>query len=234
MKFLISIVSHNQGVLVDTILQDIDRFFVCGNIDVMISVTENTGHSDWRPVSERFPVEIVYNLHQKGFGENHNAAFERHESDYIFIVNPDIRLIDYFDLEVIEKSCPVFGVATPIVTSESGEVEDFCRSDITPLSLLRRKILHVKETKVDWIAGMFLIANSKTFRRLGGFDPKFRLYVEDCDLSFRVRALGGDIAVMRSHTVIHDAQRNSHKSLRYFRWHAYSILYYWWKRLKWL
>jgi hypothetical protein len=37
-------------------------------------------------------VCVLKNSHPKGFGANHNAAFQVTESPYFAVVNPDIRL----------------------------------------------------------------------------------------------------------------------------------------------
>lgn len=51
------------------------------------------------------------------------------------------------------------------------------------MNLLQRKFLKNNMEKFDWLAGMFLVVNSTSFKKLQGFDTVFFMYVEDCDLS---------------------------------------------------
>lgn len=100
MKILISIVSHNQQVLCGRLLRSIDNFAQSNTHELIIVLTENTlTENDVK--SERFPTYGISNLRPKGFGANHNAAFERFESDGFFIVNPDIILNENLDLDLM-------------------------------------------------------------------------------------------------------------------------------------
>ena len=78
-----------------------------------------------------------------------------------------------------------------------------------------------------WFAGMFLVTNKKTFKRVNGFDTKYFMYVEDCDLSYRVIEAGGKLEVIKNFNVIHDERRMSFKSLTHFKWHMKSLFYFW-------
>jgi GT2 family glycosyltransferase len=81
--------------------------------------------------------------------------------------------------------------------------------------------------KFDWLAGMFLVVNSISFRKLQGFDTDFFMYVEDCDLSMRARKAGMKIGDLEGFSVVHDARRASTKSFKHLRWHITSLLRYW-------
>ena len=39
---------------------------------------------------EKFSLCTIQNIRPKGFGDNHNSAFSAYDSDFFFIVNPDI------------------------------------------------------------------------------------------------------------------------------------------------
>jgi len=228
LKLVISIVSHNQQALCEHLLRSIDKFAQTKLHDVMIVVTENT-RAENTAKSERFEVKKINNLRCKGFGANHNAAFERFESDVFFIVNPDIIINKPLDLDQLVEhiSWNRIDVSSPQVLGASGAVEDYKRADLTITNLLRRKLFKNNVEKFDWLAGMFLVVNSTSFRKLQGFDTDFFMYVEDCDLSMRARKAGmkiGDIGVF---SVVHDARRKSTKSFKHFRWHITSLLRYW-------
>jgi GT2 family glycosyltransferase len=73
---------------------------------------------------------------------------------------------------------------------------------------------------------MFMLFRSAAFRKVGGFDERYFLYYEDVDLCARLRRAGYDIRVEAAVRVVHDARRDSRRSVRYMAWHLSSILRY--------
>ena len=228
MRILISIVSHNQQALCVRLLQSIDNFAQSNMHDLIIVVTENTLSENYVK-SERFRTYSICNLRPKGFGSNHNAAFERFESDVFFIVNPDIILNENLDLDLIVEQLirDRIDISSPQIVGISGAFEDYKRANLTFTNLLKRKFFKKNVEKFDWLAGMFLVVNSTSFRKLQGFDTDFFMYVEDCDLSMRARKVGMKVGDLEGFRVVHDARRDSMKSFRHFRWHITSLLRYW-------
>ena len=228
MRTVISIVSHNQQALCARLLRSIDNFALNNKHEVVIILTENTLTENINK-SERFPTYNISNLRPKGFGTNHNDAFERFESDFFFIVNPDIILTENLDFDLIVEQLITnrIDISSPQIIGVSGAVEDYKRANLTFMNLLKRKFLKKKMETFDWLAGMFLIVNSTSFRTLQGFDTDFFMYVEDCDLSMRARKAGMAIKDLEGFSVVHDARRASTKSFRHFKWHVTSLLRYW-------
>ena len=228
MRILISIVSQNQQTLCGNLLRSIDSFVQSNTHEVIVALTENTlVENDIK--SERFETHSVNNLRHKGFGANHNAAFERFESDIFFIVNPDIILHENFDLDLMVKLLirDELDISSPQIVGASGAIEDYKRADLTFKDLLKRKFSKNNVEKFDWFAGMFLVVKSTSFRKLQGFDTDFFMYVEDCDLSMRARKSGMKIGDLEGFSVVHDARRASTKSFKHFKWHITSLLRYW-------
>ena len=228
MRIVISIVSHNQQVLCARLLQSIDNFAQSNMHELIIAVTENTLSENYVK-SERFRTYGICNLRPKGFGANHNAAFERFESDVFIIVNPDIILNRNLDLDLIVEQLirDRIDISSPQIVGVSGAVEDYKRADLTFTNLLKRKFFGNNVEKFEWLAGMFLVVNSTSFRKLQGFDTDFFMYVEDCDLSMRARKADMTIKDLEGFSVVHDARRASTKSFNHFKWHITSLLRYW-------
>jgi N-acetylglucosaminyl-diphospho-decaprenol L-rhamnosyltransferase len=228
LKILISIVSHNQQALCGRLLRSIDNFLHSNLHEVIIVLTENTLTENINK-SECFRTYNISNLRYKGFGENHNAAFERFESDFFFIVNPDIILNENLDLDRIVEQLirDRFDISSPQIVGVSGAIEDYKRANLTFTNLLKRKFFRNNVEKFDWFAGMFLIVNSTSFRKLQGFDTDFFMYVEDCDLGMRANKAEMKMGNTERFSVIHDARRASKKDFKHFRWHITSLLRYW-------
>jgi len=226
-KCVFSIVSHDQSKLVATLVSSIDKFVKADTVDLKIILTENVC-SDISITSSRFKTEKIINLRPKGFGANHNSAFEKNDSDYFFIINPDIIFLDSFDLDIVIDflKSEAFSISSPEILGPTGILEDYKRADLSLKNLFRRRVLRKPDLNFEWFAGMFLIVNSESFRSLSGFDTKYFMYCEDTDLCMRARQTGQSIGDLKGYSVMHDAQRSSSKDFKYMKWHIVSLLRY--------
>ena len=231
----LSIVSHRQAALVATLLDDIAR--VASPHVTAIVVTHNVEEPapTW-PESLAPRIVTIANASPRGFGANHNAAFERSTTPYFAAMNPDLRLIaDPFDALLAPfESCAAdaahVGAAAPTIVAADGTPEDAARCLITPIELIRRRISRAHRTpskNPQWLAGMFMLVSSAAFRAVGGFDERYFMYCEDFDLCARLRLNGWRFEVVEKAVVVHAAQRASHRSLRHLTWHIASLLKMW-------
>jgi GT2 family glycosyltransferase len=196
--------------------------------DLFICITNNIPSEEI--FNSKFDFFIINNLNPRGFGDNHNAVFERFESELFIIVNPDIVLIEKFCLAEFWTlmASREISLTSPVILDAQGKIEDYKRMDVTPYNLMLRWVLNINEKKYfDWYAGMFMIVTSESFKDVCGFSPKFYLYVEDCDFCIRLAAKGRKIGDVAEVCVRHDARRMSRKSLRSFWRHLRSLLIYW-------
>lgn len=234
----VSIVSHRQGTLVKNLLTDLNTYCAT-QIEVILTV--NIEES--LPFSERefdFPLRVVRNAITKGFGANHNAAFRQTETAFFCVLNPDIRLeSDPFSVLLGTLSNAGIGVVAPRILSPGGEVEDSARRFPTPVYILKKALGITRKLdyeigdapiRPEWVAGMFMLFRSETYRELGGFDEQYFLYYEDVDLCLRLRHAGYEVALMPQVSAIHDARRRSHRNLRYLRIHTTSLLRFLYRR----
>jgi N-acetylglucosaminyl-diphospho-decaprenol L-rhamnosyltransferase len=230
MNIIFSIVSHGQQNLVKRLVNSIDKFVTMKDTSFKIIVTENL-EKEIDVYSTRFEIKKIINLRSKGFGANHNNVFEHSDCDYFFIVNPDIEFIQSVELDLLVMHIVEhdLDLASPIIINKSGDVENYKRSDLTPWNLLKKNLLGKNDKGFDWFAGIFLVIKSESFHKLSGFDTKFFMYVEDCDLSMRARGLDMKFGDISSLSVMHNARRNSFKRFQHLMWHVSSLLKYWFK-----
>lgn len=234
----ISIVSHGHGHLLDELLGDLDRAGAldqCRTIVTMNIVDSRSPATNWQSTK----VEWIYNDYPKGFGANHNYALRNARTAWLLVLNPDIRLPgNALELLLAEApNHPDVGVIAPRIVSTNGETEDSVRQNLSPASLMRRwsrRLLGVPTQdnervadSADWFAGMFLLMPTRVFAALGGFDERFHLYCEDYDFCVRVRLSGKSLLLNDRHAVIHNAQRSSHRDVRYLFWHLRSLMIVW-------
>jgi hypothetical protein len=185
-------------------------------------------------------IKVLNNASPMGFASNHNRAFKYCTQAYFCPLNPDIDIVQSpFPALLDFLQQDNFDLAAPLVLSPQGAVEDSVRRFPTLRSLLA-KLLGAGDDRYvlregdapfspEWVAGMFMLFRSDAYLQLGGFDEGFFLYYEDVDICVRTWKMGMRIVVVPTVSVIHDARRDSHRSLRHLRWHVASMLRYFFK-----
>lgn len=225
-----SVVSHGQGALLTDLLEDLARLAPPQLAHLVITL--NLPEQALRLPALPFRVTVLRNAAPLGFGANHNAAFAHCTSDWFWILNPDLRLPANPLPALLGAARPSDAIVAPQVI-EAGRVADAARLLPTPARLLRRRLLGQRQLaeeqggRYDWLAGMCLLVRSAVFRRLGGFDERYRMYCEDVDLSLRAQLAGGTLQQVAGARVQHESQRASRRSLRYLAWHVQSLLRLW-------
>ena len=235
----VSIVSHGQSTLVEQLLADLVRLDMSMVTEVLVTLNIPEDIS-LKPSDYPYPVRILRNTAPRGFGANHNAVFRQAEGEWFCVMNPDIRLVDNpFPILIEEGARDSAGVIAPMVVTPSGMIEDSVRR-FPVLTSLAAKLFGYGDGRylfaagddtfaADWVAGMFMLFRTEDFRAVGGFDEGFFLYYEDVDICARLWKSGRSVLACPKARVIHDAQRSSHRNLRYMKWHAISLARYFWK-----
>lgn len=229
----ISVVSHLQIQLIAKLLADINSYCNASKVEVILTLNlaeEIPFNSD----DFAFPVKIIRNINPLGFGANHNQAFLQSTGRYYCVVNPDIRMNgDPFMQLIACLSDASVGVVAPIVLGANGEVEDSARRFPSPFKILCKVFggckggdywMADKPFYPDWVGGMFMLFPRGVYEQLGGFDQRYFLYYEDVDICARLRLRGYEVLLCTDANVIHEAQRSSHRNLRYLRWHLTSMM----------
>ncbi len=226
----LSVVSHGQLSLACNLLRDLQRL---EKFDQPIILTINIPE-DLTALREfgNLQISVIQNEHPKGFGENHNSAFNTTECDFFVIVNPDIRLKDFNSRALLTSfHDPAIGAVAPLVLSPAGHTEDSARRFPSLTRLIKRTVFGQrgadytwsdKPIDVDWVAGMFVVYRSAAFEGIGGFDSRYFMYMEDADICLRLKKAGWRTVLQPAYSVVHDARRASRRSFRHLRWHLAS------------
>lgn len=238
----ISIVSHNHGALVDSLLRRLSEISSPHVVKVILTQNVAEAMPSQPAAGWPFALEVIRNASPLGFGANHNKALNDAKEDFFCIMNPDVVLFDNdtFDRLLAAASSFRAACAYPQQIDETGKSQDIERDIPTFFSLFMRYARRRPETGRDWVNAAFLLLSSKVWRELGGFDDRYFMYCEDVDFCLRLRLLGGEL-VAAPVTVGHAGQRASHRNARHFFWHVSSLLRLWtspvfwrawWKKLR--
>ena len=230
----VSIVSHGHGILLKNLITvlltcpEVSQIILTWNIPELVDIPQDNR------------IVIVDNQYPKGFGANHNAAFALCNQPFFCPLNPDIEILENpFPGLVQSLSVSGAALAAPLVLAPNGGIEDSIRYFPTPCILLIKAFgvpsgrfavqLGQPDFCPEWVAGMFMLFRAEAFAQLQGFDEAYFLYYEDVDICVRAWQQGLKIVACPSVSVIHDARRESRRSLQYGRWHLMSLGRYLWK-----
>jgi hypothetical protein len=193
-------------------------------------------------------IKYIYNNSNLGFGSAHNRAiFSLDEvSDFHLILNPDV----HFDLNVIGylvevlKSNPSVGALMPKIIYPDGSLQRLCKLLPNPVDLLLRRFIPIYAlqhwinkryelhdlsqkglVEVPVISGCFLLIRTDLFQKIGGFDERFFMYMEDVDLVRRI----GDVAIVAYDPgvcVTHVYTKGSYRNKKLLIYHIRSAILY--------
>ena len=222
----IVIVSHEQGGLVKALLGSL-RASVDENYPIEIIIVENSpGVKIEISMDFPFPVKFINNEYQKGLSSNINWASQFAKGEYFCTINPDVIFSSNIFPQLIKKmEAESIDIIAPVIIDRDDNIQDSFRSLGTFYNRIfgifreNYNVVIPKETKTivpDWLAGIFLLMKSETFRGLSGFNERYFLYFEDVDFSCRARLGGYSIALDAETKLVHNAQRKSRKNLRFF------------------
>lgn len=161
-------------------------------------------------LSGELPNQEFLQLPQNtGYAGGNNAGFSAaldNDADYVFVVNPDVRLppdsITHY-VEILEGDKAI-GALNPIQLSfdERSIDKSFSRAVLSSASPYRSDhfsgLLEVKT-----LFGAALMLPARTIKQVGGFDPLFFAYGEEEDLCRRIHRSGFKLVVTPEEPVVH-------------------------------
>jgi len=176
-------------------------------------------------VRTNFPwVRVIANEKNLGFAEGYNRTIEKVHAEYITLLNNDTEVLNQewikhlvdvalSDLKIAAVTCKMVSMENRLrLDSVGGMGIPFWRGfvDIGLDELDRGQYDHGNFEPFAFCGGAALIKRS-IFMKLGGFDEKFFAYVEDVDLSWRLRLLGYRVAFEPRAEVAHYSSGSSKK-----------------------
>jgi N-acetylglucosaminyl-diphospho-decaprenol L-rhamnosyltransferase len=194
------------------------------SVPMSIVVVDNaSGDGTVEVVAGEFPeVDLVASSRNLGFAAATNLGARRGSSPYLLALNPDAAVTEgALDkvLAVLEDQPEVAVVGPRLLRPDLSLDHAARRSFPTPLSALghftgigRRaksgrlaayRAPEVESGPVDAVNGAFMLMRRSAFEDAGGFDDGYWMYMEDLDLSYRLRQRGWLSWYEPSSTVMH-------------------------------
>ncbi len=208
---------------------------------VQITVTDNSQNKDniKESLTEKFPqVKYIDCGGNIGFGAGNQVGFIDTPARYYFAINRDTiipensrtieRLVRFMDEH------PKIGCIGPKLLNMDGTLQDTCyRFDfrallIKPLKqinfdkkyawvkkyadyLLMKDFDHNETRPVDWVLGAAMIVRQEVVNDIGWFDPRYFMYLEDCDWCRRMWEYHWPVYYVHDIVILHRHERQSAK-----------------------
>ena len=167
------------------------------------------------------------------------------DSDYHFILNPDIQLTadTLSDLADWMDQHPDVVMARPALVFPDGRPQQLPLRRCNVRAMVYRQLPCLKfwakynerylmadrdltqPTEIEFCTGSFSAVDTAVFKEISGFDEGYFMYVEDADLTQKMRTKGKAYLVPQ-YTAIHAWHRAAHRSLKPFLWQLRSLLRY--------
>lgn len=178
-------------------------------VDFKLAVVDNmSADSTPEHIRRTYPaVEVIEPHTNNGFGSGHNVVLPRLESKYHCVINPDISISD----DVIAKMAaymdahPEIGLLSPKICFPDGRMQILgkrnpkikylvasrMRGEGEPGGLLREYAMLDTDlsvpVEIENATGCFMMFRTELFKKIGGFDERYFMYFEDCDITREVR-----------------------------------------------
>ncbi|MCL2532393.1 MAG: glycosyltransferase family 2 protein [Oscillospiraceae bacterium] len=245
-----SIVTFNNISTIESTLRTLKE--QTQGVRLHLYVIDNSSHDGTLDfVADLDPnIELVRIPWNVGFGAGHNLILPRLRSKYHVIINPDISLSEDAITNMaryMDENPDVAMLSPRIVYPKTGEPQILGKRNprlkYLFASRLRRgklahRLLHEyamtnemnfgKTFDIENATGCFMFIRTETLQKIGGFDERYFLYFEDCDIT-RSLAKQGRVLWYPHATVQHAWKRESKKNFRLMLIQIESMLRYFWK-----
>lgn len=214
------------------------KSFLNSDFNLKIFLVDNSSTNFLKVLENDSRIVYIKLNENVGFGAAHNIAIKKAfelESEYHLILNPDI----YFEKGTIEKIQsymdinPEVGHLMPKVLYPNGEIQYLCKLNPTVFDLFARRFLPKSLQKlfknrmarydfqdrdynqimydIPYLSGCFMFLRTKTLKKVGLFDERIFMYIEDADLTRRFLQQSRTVYYPDA-SVFHYFAKGSHKS----------------------
>lgn len=247
MKLSCSIVSYrHSSSIIKTAVESVLKSWPNSRIVVI----DNYGDDDLAYCCVEWGVEYKRSEVNLGFGKAHNLVLNQTKglTDFHLVLNPDVRFGKHVLPELIAKYCeiPNCGLLSPLILYPNRAIQHLCKLVPTPMDLIIRRLIpgagnYLWKKRIEQyemrnfnyqdsffapiLSGCFLLFSDEVYQKVGGFDERFFLYLEDVDLSRRMAQSHLNVH-WPSVAITHDYQKSSYHSLKPLLHHIISAIKY--------
>lgn len=228
---------NNKDEVIDKIVANISAVTQSLDAVSLFLVNNSPQNMHLREYLEKFDdstwIHIITPDENEGFGAGNNQVIPFLNNTYHLVMNPDItisdtkNLIAMIDYMNMHKNV---GMLTPLIKFPSGETQYLLKHESSVWDMVirfvkipgteRRKSWFVNlpngyshTHKAENVPGSFMLFRTSVFKQVQGFDEKYFLYMEDCDITMKVNKVSTTMFFADAF-VYHEWQRANRKTLR--------------------
>jgi GT2 family glycosyltransferase len=236
----IIILSYNTQDLLVRCLSSVFSTITSESIEIIV-VDNASQDGSVAQVKKKFPqVLMVENTQNVGFAAGCNIGAKKAKGDLLVFLNSDTEFSDPKTLTYMKESMETddTGIVGGLLKNADGTYQRSFGAFYTLPSITKMLFLGEKHEMsqqnfttvqtVDWVSGGFMMVQRTVFEKVGGFDEKIFMYVEDVEFCYRVLRLGNHIIVDPRAVVSHVGQGSSNRDFAIVK--IYEGLQYFYKK----
>lgn len=203
-KYLPSVIAHTNPEAGDVIVAD------NGSTDDSLKV-----------LAEEFPEVKVIALPQNyGFAEGYNQAIAQVDHPYVLLLNDDVAVSPHWLeplVEHLDQHPETLALQPKLLSDRDQEMFEYAGAaggflDKLGYPYCRGRIFQSVESDhgqydqpctIDWATGACLLVRREAYLKAGGLDKHFFAHMEEIDLCWRLRRMGGIIRCIPTSEVFH-------------------------------
>lgn len=195
---------------------DLDKIDNKNLIPTEIIIIDNNSQDDSIEKIKKFPVKLIINKDNAGFGKANNQGIKIAKGNYVLLLNSDTIILHSAISQSLNWLCshPEASVCTAqLLNSDKtiqasggffpnlGNVFTWCLNlDDLPFVNKIIKPLHphtpnfythdkfyLKDHQQDWVTGAFMMIRNSHLQSTNGFDENYFMYGEEVELSYRLK-----------------------------------------------
>lgn len=259
MKISIIIVNYNHKYFPRLCVEAIEAAHV--NADIEIIVVDNDSKDEsldtLRKMHCENRIQLIESGKNIGYGKGNNLGVTHARGEFVIVSNPDV-FVQADTMQILldhMEAHPEIGILAPRLRYYNGEVQPSCRRHMTFTDLvIKRTFLkhlpyfrhrlkkylmkdfdHNTVQEVDLVTGAYFMMRRSVYKQVGGFDPRYFLFMEDYDLCRKVHGAGYKVVYFPKaearhyHKRLSDGHTFSLVTKRVFWLHLASAFKYFWK-----
>ncbi|MGN6214219.1 glycosyltransferase family 2 protein [Parafilimonas sp.] len=240
-----SIVIYNNDPLV---IQNAINSALQTNLKTKLFLIDNSETDSLKYLAYNPNVEYIFNNQNIGYGKAHNIALNQsiNLSSYHLVLNPDIKFAPGTLESIIAymQTHPDVGLLMPKVFYKNGELQKLCNPLPKPINPISRRFFlntnwarrinddyELKGFNYDHclnvpnLSGCFMFLRCDTLKRIGFFDERYFMYMEDVDLCRRIHAVSKTMYYPEA-SIIHGFEKESYSNKTLLKHHIKSAIKY--------
>lgn len=218
----IVVVNYNTCHLLAELFASIVRATQGLSLQVIVVDNASTDRSVEHLQKSAYPIELVLNQKNVGFGRANNQALPLVRGRHVLLLNTDA----FVSQDTLTKTVawmdehPTCGVLGVKLIGRDGALQPSCRYRPTVVNIFLNKTgfgkwlpfvkavddmtwAHDAVRECDWVPGCYYLTRREVLRTVGLFDPRFFMYYEEVDHCIRVKQAGWKVFFYPFTQVVH-------------------------------